>query len=182
LDWLDQARILVRQQGRGTFVRDQNAAETGGRYEKLCNHNGSAFTDHIEHVGVAEAVADDEECEKLAIPRGALVWRIDCLRTLERRPHILERSSVPRSLIPTCGSVKYSLAELAGAYGLLLGQASERVCIGTPPDWAAERMGIATDTPLLVLDRIIQTVQGTAIEWRKCYCVTAGAQYSALIG
>ena len=181
LDWLDQSRILVRRQGRGTFVRDQSAAETEARYEKLCKADGSAFGDFIEKISRAEAVADDDECARLKVTQGALVWRVECLRTVEGRPHILELLSLPRVIFSNCGSGGYSLAKLAVDHGLLLGQASERVSSELPPQWVAERLGAAPDRPMMVLDRVINTIQGKPIEWRKCYCATPEAHYMASI-
>ena len=40
LDWMEQARLVVRQQGRGTFITDPMSPELAGRFDTLHGADG----------------------------------------------------------------------------------------------------------------------------------------------
>ena len=52
----------------------------------------------------------------------------------------------------------------------MLGKAAERVSLGQASATVAQTLGIAAGSPLMVLDRVVKTLDGRPIEWRMAYC------------
>ena len=68
---------------------------------------------------------------------------------------------------------------LAQQYGVLLGKAEERISIGQAPQSEAESLGITGSAPVMVLDRIVQTLDGRPVEWCMAWCHLADEYYRA---
>jgi DNA-binding GntR family transcriptional regulator len=61
----------------------------------------------------------------------------------------------------------------------VLGKAEERISIGSAPAPIAANLGIAPNTLVLLLDRLLLTVDGQPIEWRVAHFHMAGGFYLA---
>ena len=68
----------------------------------------------------------------------------------------------PHDVIP-------DIVELAERYGLSLGKSSERVSLVPAPGDVAQRLGIASGTGVVKLDRVSETRDGEPVEWRVAY-------------
>jgi GntR family transcriptional regulator len=100
LEWMESARLIVRQQGRGTFVRDPSSEEFVNWYERLRNEDGAPIHDKVETLDIAEDAANDEECFRLHLSGGARVRRTNRNKIEGGSPYMIERSSVPCALFP----------------------------------------------------------------------------------
>ena len=67
-----------------------------------------------------------------------------------------ERASLPADLFPN-----------------LLGKAEERITIGAASQDVAAALRIPEDLPVMVLDRVVFTIDGRPVEWRVGQCRTA---------
>ena len=63
-----------------------------------------------------------------------------------------------------------SIGETAFANGLLLSSGREKVTIGGASSAAATRLGVDEGAPVLVLDRVIESIDGRPAEWRRSWC------------
>jgi GntR family transcriptional regulator len=68
---------------------------------------------------------------------------------------------------------------LAQQYGLLLGPAEERISIGAATPHTAEALHLTRGAPVIVLDRIVHTIEGRPVEWRVGQCHLAANYYLA---
>ncbi len=66
MDQLTRENIVVRERGRGTFVRRDNEWRTSSAF-RLCEHDGSAITPEIKVVGSDTAIATEAEAADLKI-------------------------------------------------------------------------------------------------------------------
>jgi GntR family transcriptional regulator len=81
--------------------------------------------------------------------------------------------SLPDSLFPCLSDareVPHRITLLAQQFGLLLGRAEEQVRVDKADDEIAKDLQIATDTPILSLDRVVYTLDGRPVEWRLAKC------------
>ncbi len=95
---------------------------------------------------------------------------------------MVENATVPITMFP-CLDEKAEVASrimvLAQQYGVLLGKAEERVSIGQAAQTVADTLGIPPGTPVMVLDRVVQSLDGRPVEWRVGWCHLADKYYQA---
>ncbi len=152
--------------------------------DRFCNIRG---TDGRPVPGRAEAVeitqdpASAAECERLQLRSKEAVWRIRRVRRYQGRALMCESVSLPAQPFPDLGGRgdDSRIVVLAQQYGLLLGAAEERISIGAASPQAARAFDIAQGSPIIVLDRVVRTIEGRPVEWRVWQCHLATNYYLA---
>lgn len=175
LDWMEQARLVVRQQGRGTFVTDPASAELAMRYEHIHRANGGKIVLYPTSTKFTIVEPSPAEADKLKLGAGESVLRIDQVRRSQEGDVVLiEETSVPASLFKTYASAAdveaWDVVQAAKRCGVLLGGGSERISMGPAPPMACEALGVSTETPVVLLERLIDTVDGVPVEFRRAWC------------
>jgi GntR family transcriptional regulator len=169
LDLLEGERLLTRRQGRGTFVNDQASDELAVRYSNIRTADGKRITEEVNVLGIAQASASPAECARLCLRPDDSVWRVRRIRQQGGEPFMVEEIAMPAVLFPELGERKElprSIAALAQHYGILLGKGDERISMGSASSPVAEALNIRVGAPILMLDRLLHTLDGQVIEWR----------------
>ena len=182
LDLLEAERLLTRRQGRGTFVNDQSSEEHAERYSNIRGRDAERLGGEVRVLSVAETPGHERECVRLRLRSHERVHRIRRLRLLDGKPYMLEDVAVPASLFPGLAGQKEAaqrLAILAQQHGVLLGRGEERIAIGSAAPDAASALQVAPAATIMVLDRVIYTLEGKPAEWRLAQCLMAGRYYLA---
>lgn len=185
LDLMEAERLVIRRQGRGTFVNEQSAQDLAARFCAIRRPDGMpiAFRSTIEAIETpAAASCDDVERGRLGLRASDRVYRFRRLQLEDGAPIVVENVAVPAALFPDLpqhASLPEAVLELAIRAGSLFGTAQERVSIGTAPPSIATALGVPAAAPLFVLDRVIRTLDGRAVEWRVGYCNLADNCYAA---
>lgn len=185
LDWMADAKILTRQQGRGTFVRDPSTDEFINWYERLRNDDGTPLDDQIRDAAVLETEASVDECARLHLKPGSIVRRTQRTRYSENQPYLVEHSSVTAALFPLPASEvdkDYPLLELAKKCNVILGGGEERLSPVNADNALSSQLGCRVGAALLRLDRIVYKITGIPAKWRVGHCRLLGGYYSASIG
>jgi len=186
LDALAAENLLVRSPGRGTFVREQTAADVLFRFFHLYDAVGDRILPDSRDVKVTRAKGSRTECDRLALEKGASVVRISRLRTREGAPFVTEQIAVPADLFPELEAVAplpntlYDLFQRR--YGVTVARAEEKLAAAPADGPTAATLGIAAGTPLLKVDRIAFALDDRPIEWRVSLCHLADGYYLARIG
>jgi GntR family transcriptional regulator len=173
LDVMEAERLLTRTQGRGTFVNDQGSGELAIRFSNIRNSDGARIAGHTPAVKVSEGKATDLEAERLQLDPQDAVYRLRRVRYREDRPYMVDETSMPAAMFPglTDGrKISPRITVLSQQYGILLGKSSERVSMGQATPAMAEMLGLRTGAPLLVLDRVVTSLDGRPVEWRVGHC------------
>ncbi|CAM5197462.1 GntR family transcriptional regulator [Bosea thiooxidans] len=180
LDELAAENLLVRRQGRGTFVAEHDERRILFQFFKLVPDHGERRFPESAVLNVTVAPADAEESAALAIEPAAGVIRIRRLRALDGRPLILETLSLPQKVFAGLDRAEipnnlYSL--FASRYGITIARARERLkAVALSADDAAA-LSVATGTPALRIDRIALALDGMPVERRLSLCLTEEAHY-----
>ena len=181
LDEMTAEKLLVRRQGRGTFVAEHDQEHTLFHFFKLTRDDGLRVVPKSRLLGRSAGRAKRREAERLALAKEAQVIRLTRLRELDGRPAVYERLVVPAALFPDLASRKtlpntlYSL--FAHGYGITVQRADERLrAVAAGPE-AAKHLGVSAGAPLLEIDRIARALDGQAIEWRLSQCDTRDFHY-----
>jgi GntR family transcriptional regulator len=182
LDLMETERLLTRRQGRGTFVNDHASDELSARFSNLRASDGSRVRGEIKSAEIIEGTANELERERLRLRAGDGVYRIHRILHHEGQIYLVEEASLPAELFPRLAQkrgVSDRIIVLAQEYGLLLGKAAERVCLGQASPSLAQTLGIAAGAPIMVLDRVVMALDGRPIEWRMGYCHLVDKYYMA---
>jgi GntR family transcriptional regulator len=180
LDELAAENLLVRRQGRGTFVAEHDERRILFQFFKLVHDDGERrFPDSLV-LGVETGIANAAERAALDLDDGAGVIRIRRLRAFEATPIILETLSLPQRVFPGLETAPipnnlYSL--FAARYGVTIAHARERLKAIALSAEEAGLLGVAAGTPALRIDRVALSLDGSPVELRVSLCLTEEAHY-----
>jgi GntR family transcriptional regulator len=182
LDELEGENLVVRQQGKGTFVAQHDEKRILFQFFKLVPDDGIArFPDSV----VLEAgvhAATREERGGLQLAPGAKVARVRRVRAIDGVPMILETLSLPDDLFPgiTDEPVPNSLyAYYAERFGVTIAHAREQLKAVTLTQEEGAILGRPAGHPALSVQRVAQALDARAVEWRISLCLTDNAHYLA---
>ncbi len=184
LDLLEEQHLLSRRQGRGTFVNDHSTGDLACRFAAIHTPNGKLVVGDVDSPSILRDLANDAERAKLDLVKGDYVYRIERLRTVDGKPLMWERASVPAELFANLeqDGFAHSIVALAQEHGVLLGTAEERISTTKAPADVAKALAIDVGSPIAVLDRIVHSMSGDPVEWRVAWCELSENHYLAQLG
>jgi GntR family transcriptional regulator len=183
IDELVAERILLRQQGRGTFVATHTEDRTLFYFFHIVGKDGSRELPITELLSFRQGRANATEEERLGLARGAAVFRIQNVLKLSGKPVIFDEITVPAALFPDLderifGGREGTIYGLYQArYGISVLRISERLAAGHPPARAASLLEITTETPALAIKRVAYTYDDTPVEFRVSWVNTERHEY-----
>ncbi len=182
IDTLAAESILVRRQGKGTFVTTHTEPTYQYRFLRLISDSGEEQYPTSKFIDVRRGKASPEVARALALKSGAPVSTIRRLLSAAGQPFILDEIVVSTALFPglTLAKVRESKGSLYSffetVFGIRMIRAEERLRAVSADDTAAKHLAVPSATPLLCVDRIAFTYGDKPVEWRRGLCVTD--QYS----
>ena len=173
VDELVAEGIVVRRQGRGTYVAEHDLKRLLYYFFHVVKHDvDKKANPRVDLVSLNTAVATKEEASKLNIKEGALVWRlVNCLY-LEERCVMIDQITLDKKrfknltraeFINREGSI-YQLYQMK--YGQTVVRSSERLRASLVSKQHAEWLDIKPNSPVLVIRRVALGIQDDPIEWR----------------
>jgi GntR family transcriptional regulator len=175
--------LVVRRQGRGTFVVEHTPAHVLFRFFNLFDSDGAAVVPDSRDVRSSVAQASSEEREALGLDAGARVIRITRIRTRDGAPFIAEAIALPEALflgLAEQAEMPNTLYDLfQKAYGVLVTRTDDRISAVAADTETAAALGIVPGTPLLRIGRIAFGLDDRPVEWRVSLCHLADAHYLA---
>lgn len=183
IDELVAERILVRHQGRGTFVAAHTEDRTLFYFFHIVGKDGSRELPVTEMRSFRRARADDEDAARLQIERGGAVYRIQNVLKLSGKPVLLDEIVIPEPLFPDLtadtfgkrGGTIYGLYQ--ARYGINVIRISERLSAVNPPARTAELLDIRRGNPALVIKRVAFTYNDMPVEYRASWVNTDRHEY-----
>lgn len=184
LDALTADSLLVRRQGRGTFVAEHDAVQSVFRFFKLRSDAETPAAPQSRVVSIAEVPANVDERDRLALVRSARVVRIERVRSLDGKLCVIESIAVPSSLFPGMATqdlpnTLYSL--YATRFGITIALANERLKAIVLAAREAALLSVAVGTPALEIDRVAVDLEERPVEWRLSTCLTQDLHYLSIL-
>ena len=182
LDELEAENLVVRQQGRGTFVAQHDEKRILFQFFKLIRDDGMPRFPESQVLDAGVYKATEPEREGLALAKGAKVARVRRVRFIEAIPMIIETLSLPDVMFPgiTETPVPNSLyAYYSDRYGITIASAREKLKAISLTSEDAAVLGRPAGYPALMVQRIAQALDSRAVEWRVSMCLTDDAHYLA---
>lgn len=183
IDELVAERILLRQQGRGTFVATHTEDRTLFYFFHIVGKDGSREVPVTELLSFGKARASATEEEHLGLQRGAAVLHIENVLKLGGRPVVFDTISVPAALFPDLDEKVFREREgtiyglYQARYGISVLRISERLAARHAPAHAAALLQIPTRTPALAIRRVAYTYDDTPVEYRVSWVNTERHEY-----
>jgi GntR family transcriptional regulator len=164
---------LVRRQGSGTYVAEPKTEwhlSMSGFSEQAA---AAGLTPGTTVLSMQTIQPDDTTAQRLRLPDGALVHRIERLRTGDDRPMAVETSYLAAQRFPgLLDAMRTSTslyAVLARDYGIRPADARETIETAAAPPPEARLLETDTGAPMLVLSRHSFDADGRPFEWVRSW-------------
>lgn len=183
IDSLATENILIRRQGKGTFVATHEAEGMKLRFLRLTAVNGQKELLNNEFISCEKAKADAHIAQVLDIKAGAATIEVKRLLTFSGRPLIYDHIIVPAAPFKGLNSAKveesngsmYSMYE--SQFGVRMIRAEERLKAVAASKEVAKALGLKEGYPLLSIERVSFTYGDKPMEWRLGLCLTDDHHY-----
>src|SRR5688572_29641450 len=139
IDDLVAERILLRHQGRGTFVATHTEDRTLFYFFHIVGKDGSRELPTIELASFRRTKAAAIEAERLRVARGAPVYRIQNVLKLGENAVLFDEIAIPAALYPDLDETIFGNREgtiyglYQSRYGITVTRISERISAAHPP-------------------------------------------------
>ena len=181
LDDMTAQGLVVRKQGRGTFVAEAEDQSILFRFYRLTPNSApdSASEDETgfpqsEYVSRTQARANEQEKQVLNLTDGDQVWRFERLRYNGEQPILFEKLVLPCPVFPGLdentrlpNNVYQFYSE---HYGIIVATVKEELRAIIAPDSVALLLDLPSNSPLLEIDRRAVALDGRIVEWRVSLC------------
>ncbi len=183
VDELVADHILVRQQGRGTFVGRLDSERFMFQFFKIEGRDGTREFPQVRLHAFAKARASAEEADALGLDGAASVWRVDNVLSLQGRPVIHDRIAIDTSVF--AGLTRAAFADRIGtiyelyqsAFGITVVGADERMRADIADATSSALLAIAPGTPVLRIARVALTFDRKPAEYRVSVVDTRDFDY-----
>jgi GntR family transcriptional regulator len=183
IDELAAENLVMRRQGKGTFVSTHHEERAHFRFLKLMPDAGVPHHPDNRILEVKRLRAPPEVAQLLDLKSGDPVIYIKRLMSFDGAPTILEELWLPGAIFKGLTAERldqykgpmYGLFE--SEFGTRMIRATEKIrAVGADPD-AAALLGVAEATPLLLAERVSFTYGDKAVELRRGLYLTAHHHY-----
>ncbi len=187
IDEMAAENLLVRQQGKGTFVATHKDPGSYFRFLRLVANDGEIRLTQSIPLECWRAKAGADVARTLALEPGAAIIILRRLLKLGEEPVVFDEIYLPSELFPDLsleilrsGESLYSLFETR--YGVRMIRADERLRAISADRVSSELLQIAEGSPLLLVERVTFTYGNKPVEWRRGYYSTRNYHYHNQLG
>jgi GntR family transcriptional regulator len=181
---LAQEKVLVRRQGRGTFVASHANEHTQLGFLRIGPDDGDVETLKAELIDCRRVKADAAGARLLDIETGAPVMRLRRSLAINDQRVIYEEARVPADMFPGLDSLLleqhrcmlYSMYE--SAFQVKIVAAEEKLKAVAADDDTASVLGVMVGSPLLLMVRVAYTYGRKPVEVRRSLCNTTAYHYA----
>lgn len=183
IDELAADNLLIRRQGKGTFVSTHNEAKVRYRFLRLTPDDGHQPTTRSEIVGFSRLKAPAHIASLLALRTVDTVINIQRLLSFDDKPTIFDNIWLPAHVFKglnaeAVGQNREPLyAWLEGEFGVSMLRADESIRAVAAEAEPAARLQVAEGTPLLQVERVAYTYGERPMEVRQGLYITDHFHY-----
>lgn len=184
IDELAAGNLLVRRQGRGTFVATHHSERTQFRFLRLRPDAASGQPSLVSRVlECRRQRAPGDVAKALRLRTGETVVLIRRLLSFDAKPEVLDEIWLPGARFRGLSAER--LARNAGPlyglfeteFGVRMIRAAERLKAVPARAPIARVLGVAAGTPVLLVERTSFTYDDVPVELRRGYCLTREFHY-----
>jgi len=181
---LAAANLLVRRQGKGTFVATHTEEPASSfRFLRIRRNDGRPEYPGSRLIDLRRGKAGAEVARALAIKQGDGIYILRRILDYASRPVVLDEITLPASLFNGLTRARFSgypgsmYGFFETEFGVRMLRAEERLYAVAADRAAAELLDVAAGSPLLAVDRISFTYGDRPVEVRRGLCTTRHEHY-----
>ena len=176
-------KILIRRQGKGTFVSTHNEENIQLRFLRLTEKSGKKEKLENKLISFEKEKASNQIAKALGVNTSSTLISIKRLLTFNGSPLILDLIKIPSAsfrglnankVIEKKGSM-YRMYETD--FGIQMLHADEKIKAVEASNESSSMLNVAKGSPLLSVERLSYTYDDKPIEWRLGLCVTLDHYY-----
>jgi len=173
IDEMAAENLLVRRQGKGTYVASHNDPRSMFRFLRLVPMNGDLSHPKSIPLECWKAKAGHEAARMLDIEQGDPIVIIRRVLVFAQKPVVVDEIYLPGEIfqglsievIKDWSGSLYSFFETR--YGLRMIRAQERIRAVAADRSTSEKLNVAEGKPLLSVERVTYTYGNKPVEWRR---------------
>ena len=178
IDDLTSESILVRRQGKGTYVATHNEENIQLRFLRLTSNFGLKEKLDNQLISFSKEKATNKLAKILNINPASTIINLKRILTFNEKPLILDVIKIPAQsfrgltaemVIEKKGSM-YRMYE--ADFGIRMLRADEKIKAVTANSESASLLNVKENFPLLSVERLSYTYDNKPLEWRLGLCVT----------
>jgi GntR family transcriptional regulator len=183
IDELASENLVVRRQGKGTFVATHAEAQVQFRFLRLAADDGNAGSAERRFIGCERCRAPGAVARPLGLKSGDAALRIQRVLSFRGAPVVLDDIWLPARLFK--GMTEERLATYRGPmyrlfeaeFGVHMVRAQEKIRAVAADPHAAGLLAVPEGAPLLSVERLSFTYGDRAVELRRGLYHTADFHY-----
>lgn len=183
---LAAAGVVVRRQGKGTFVGVHGEQRSVYRFFHVVRDGGAKDLPISELLQFRKAIADDHDADQLQLPRGKAgraVFKIRNMLRIHGTPVVVSDVVIPVSTFPQLTSrllregSRTLYAVYQRQYGITIIRAVEEIRSASADATALKVFGVDAGAPVLEVRRIAYTFGNRPVEVRRSQVDTRRHHY-----
>ena len=183
IDELSAESILIRRQGKGTYVATHNEENIQLRFLRLTSNFGLKEKLDNQLVSFSKEKATNKLAKVLNINPASTIISLKRVLTFNEKPLILDVIKIPAQsfrgltaemVIEKKGSM-YRMYETD--FGVRMLRADEKIRAINANFESASLLNVNENSPLLSVERISYTYENKPLEWRLGLCITDNHYY-----
>lgn len=181
-------KVLVRQQGRGTFLAPVESARMLNSFWHIMRKDGVQEIPIVQTLHFEEATADEYTADRLRIGAGDPIFRIVNLLLLGGAPTLLDGLHIPKALFPELTQAQF-VGRNSTVYDFYRDQyrvnvvkTTDQVCAVAADRDTAKKLDIAMGTPLLEILRVAYSIGDQPVELRRSLLLTDKYEFFDVTG
>lgn len=188
IDELVAERMVVRHQGRGTFVASHNANRQLFHFFHIVPRDGEKQQPRTDALAFRRGRAEPAEAAKLRVAPGDPVFRIRNLLKLDGRAVALDDLVLAQAQFPDLTAKIFVGREntiyhlYQSRYGINVLRTSERLRATLADADEAKLLGVRKGAPLLEINRVALTYHDVPVELRRSLVNTERHEYYSDLG
>ncbi len=189
IDALASDNLVVRRQGKGTFVATHTEEKVSlFRFLRIRRNDGRDEYPASRLLDVRRAKASAEAVRLLGVKPGESVILLRRILEYSGEPVVLDEITLPAALFKGLTRAKadayhgsmYSFFETQ--FGVRMLKAQEKLRAIAADATSASLLKVAPGQPLLAVDRVTLTYGDRPVEWRRGLCTTRNHHYLNELG
>lgn len=187
IDELVAEHVLIRQQGRGTFLAPYSPERMLNFFFHIVHRDGHREIPIVQTLSFKDAKADAATAEELAIREGDPIHKIFNLMLMGGEPAVLDEIRISRAMFPELTEAEFVARDttIYGLYqskfGINVLRTLDRLRAVAADARTAKRLNVAAGTPLLEIIRVAVTFEDRPVEWRRTLLHTETFEYRNLL-
>jgi len=183
IDELSIEKILIRRQGKGTYVTTHDEEQIQLRFLRLTSSKGNKEKLESQLLSFEKMRVNSYVANRLNLRPGSSVFKIMRVLTFAKKPLILDEIYI--STIPFKGLNAEMINQKKGSlyrlyesnYGIQMLNADEKIKAVSAEAEVSKLLNIKKGHPILGIERVSYTYGNKPIEWRLGLCLTDEYHY-----